>query len=198
MSIELLGRIAPVAGSLVALVADAEQAERWGEWGDDAKEHLHPRIKEIIRSWARPESPRSTLGDVGGVHALVFGVDGWNMMAGLYRRGRDLVLVDPDGRFWEDGGAEPDEAKGPAFHEAFLAALTSELPGERELVGQITIASGSLLVADAWQAEDDEQRLTVSVAPGLYKVERCRVDCPWDEAVNTRMGMQCAVLCPIA
>src|SRR5262249_25973677 len=35
---------------------------------------------------------------------------------------------------------------------------------------------------------------TVSVSPGVYEVERCRIDCPWDETVNARMGMQCAVI----
>jgi len=39
-----------------------------------------------------------------------------------------------------------------------------------------------------------DARLTLRVSAGDYVVERFRIDCPWDDAVNALMGIQVAAI----
>jgi hypothetical protein len=123
---------------------------------------------------------------------LVFALRGFNRIAGLLRRAPDLLLVDPDGPFFRDGGSESDRARGEGLELAFLGALAGALPEIRATLGRIGAPSGKLLVVDAWQCAEARARLTVDCEPGDYLVERFAMQCAWDPGV--RMGVQAALI----
>ena len=193
MAVEHLRRLAPVAGTLSILACDAVETRRWQEGDTEPEERVHRGLREVFKAapWITNDAAEC---DLGGVSVLLFALCGWNMMAGVYRRQQDLLVVDPDGPFWREGGGEPNEEQGVVYLESFLDALDRPLPTERRLCGSIRINSGELLLADAWQAMDEEACLTLRVSAGDYVIERFRIDCPWDDAVNELMGIQVAVI----
>lgn len=191
-NIETIGSIAPAAGSLIVLVADAETF-------NVEERELHPVIQKTIVAW--PENwQRGDRRDIGVVkhdqgEALVFALRGWNMMAGVYRLGGKIMIVDPGLDFWITGGGLPQPARGHDMATEFLSTLMAA-PNSSESLGELYISSGWLLVADAWQACNRRQALRISTPPGSYRISRHRLNCSWDSAVNEAKGIQLAVLSP--
>lgn len=197
MTVEEVGELAPVAGSLTVLACDAAAAASL-PGGDDGESLLHAHIKAVIGAWqerrAQGDCRDASIAALAGVPLALFSLQGWNMMAGVYRIPAGVVIVDPHLDFWEQGGSQPDESRGDEFADAFRQALRQPLPEPYETLGQLEIPSGRLLLADSWQALEEEGRVVLAVDPGVYALARQRLVCPWDPVVNDKMGIQAASL----
>lgn len=116
-----------------------------------------------------------------GVPVVVAHIAGWNQLAGVYVMGaarsrRELLE--------RTGSGSRHGVRG-----RISRCARSALPAKGVFLGEIE-CGGRLLVADAWSPADPDARVLVPVAPGPFVIERLRIDCPWDAAVNARMGIQ--------
>jgi hypothetical protein len=148
--IEIIGKIAPVAGSLIVLAADA------GTFDAD-EEELLPAIKKTIggwpENWAKGDRRDINLVKLSRAEAFVFALRGWNMMADVCRLGEKIMIVDPGLDFWTTGGSAPQPTRGHEMATAFSSALMAT-PNSGENLGNLHVSSGKLLVTDAWRACD--------------------------------------------
>ena len=155
----LLGGIAPLAGSLTLLVADAGAARSWR--GEQERAPIDAFHASLVAGTEAPRQQEVRLGDTSA---------GWLLQLGAMPRDATLFRLGPDrvavvGPYWERTDGEDVDAAEIRAH------VTAE-PSPAQRFGAVDVPSGRLVVAHAW---GDLSGAPASVSPMVPEAMRAQI-----------------------